>query len=222
MENQLFEQYLREEKFQELLTLINQLIDEGNNYLPDLLVKRAIVYRRMQQWQQSVEDLSKAIELNDVHVDAYFERAVTYFHMKQRDLCLNDLDKAVELQPGNPYRYSGRAYIKASYGMIEDAIKDYEKALELDPDDAIVYNNLGLLYENMGRKDFATQYFEKADKLAGINGKNHHKAEQSKEELKIVAKYDKPSLWKMIKLLFTNRDVRKDYFRYLKNIFRIK
>ena len=132
----------------------------------NVLCLRGVAYRKVQKFNDSLNDFQKASTLMPTNASVYSEIAVTQFHLKRLMASLTNMNKAQELEPRNPYRYSSRAYIKDAIGDLEGAISDYKKCIEIDPQDAIAYNNLGMLEEKLGRKQKADNNFKKADEIS--------------------------------------------------------
>ncbi|RLD22171.1 MAG: hypothetical protein DRI54_08580, partial [Bacteroidetes bacterium] len=150
---------------------------------------------------------------------------------------LYDYDHALELEPENPFRYSSRAYILSNMNRIQEAIKDYEKAIELDPTDSVAYNNLGLLQESVGFNELANQNFDNADKIEGIklNGSTQILGQNTVDESvdpeipildpeikQLGESYKEMRYFQFIKMIFTHKKVRNDFFRFIWNGFKLK
>lgn len=228
-----------DKKFEEALPLFTAYLSKNDNH-GDALFYRGLCYRKLGKFQESVNDLTILITRLPEEADLYSERGVSYFHLKDYKTALVDMNKAVELQPENPYRYSSRAYIRA-YLDVDGAIADYEKATIIDPKDDIAYNNLGLLLEKRGKLKAAQQKFRRSDELSGanINTKNENSVEvdgvttedmQSVEDRIDRAKEtvnqaelktdSKDSLGKVMLDVFRDKETRKEYFSFLKGIFK--
>lgn len=206
---------LNESKFSEALILLNQFLSENNNNA-DALFYRAICYRKLEQYQLSINDFNSIIiRIND-DASLYSERAVSYYHLKDYTAAVSDLNKAVELEPNNPYRYSSRAYIRA-YIDIDGAIKDYEKAIELDPKDDISYNNLGLLQENLGNIRQAQENFKRNEALLKTTEKKEPQPPITKTE---NLEEENLTFWKVIKQLVTSKDTQQEFKHFLKSKFK--
>lgn len=201
-----------------------------------LLALRGIAYRREKDYSKSLNDFSKAIEIQSSNADLYTEKAVSYFHQGKSFEALQEMNKAAELDPENPYRYSSRAYIKDSLKDLDGAIQDYEKAIELDPKDSVSMNNLGLLEEKRGRLDKAKEHFDKSDEIEGIDyskygastegGKSLSKKDAQKEVKNVekiaVEEKEKNSVWRVIASVFTSKDQLKEFIQFLKGAFKKK
>lgn len=203
---------------------------------------RAVAYRKIQEFHLSLADFDKAIELAPKNADLRTEKGVTLFHNKTLDSALVEMNIAAELDPQNPYRYSSRAYIKDAMKDINGAISDYRKAVALDPDDAVAYNNLGMLEEKQGNLEKAKKHFDRSDRLQGIDMKKiandavvdggvSVKNSDAKKEVLEVEKQESQkqdgsktattptSTVRIMLQVFTDKEVRKDFFKYIKALF---
>jgi Flp pilus assembly protein TadD len=199
----------------------------------------------------AIEHFTLAIQEDVNNVECYAERAVAYLNTNQFDLSMFDMHRCIEMEPNNSYRYSCRAFLKAKIGDTEGAIADYEMAIKLDPEDAIAYNNLGLVQETKGYRVQAQKSFEKSNDLIGYNPKRFDEGELKKEDpKKVMSAVDKhdhhsteaiqpaaesnasaemqsdetaqPSKGQIAKSVFTSRSGFKDFWKFIRNGFRIK
>lgn len=227
-----------EDKFEDALKLFTSFLAENKNH-GDALFFRGLAYRKVGKFQDSVNDLTLLIKRLPEEADLYSERGVSYFHLKEYKTALLDMDRAVELQPKNPYRYSSRAYIKA-YLDVDGAIADYEQATILDPKDDIAYNNLGLLLEKRGKLKAAQEKFRKSNEIIGYDPNKRQSNENSveiegvdSETMKSVdERIDKAklssntdpekenSIGKVMLDVFRDKETRKEYFNFIKGIFK--
>ncbi len=202
--------------YQEAITeLTNFLLEQKNN--ADALYTRAICFRKIEAFEKSIADLSTILIRLPDEATLFCERGISYFHNKNINAALTDMNKAVALDPKNPFRYSSRAYIRANID-VEGAIEDYKKAIELDPEDAISYNNLGLLEENLGKMSSAKNRFKTANKIIGYHPEKRAEIQKNKETE--VQSSQKNTIGKIMLSVFTSKTTRKEYFAYLKSIFK--
>ncbi|HRE73202.1 MAG TPA: tetratricopeptide repeat protein [Flavobacteriales bacterium] len=181
-------------------------------------------------YQGSLQELNKALEIAPDTAEFLSERAVVYFHLEKFDLSIIDLNRAQELEPFNGYRYSSRAYVKDRMGDIQGAIDDYRKAVEIDPEDAVSYNNLGIIEERQGYLERAKSNFNRADELA----KKQENKESSPSEAYIMpvnrtashqkesasASLEKQGKLAVIKSVFFSAEGFRDFLRFIKNGFK--
>ena len=98
---------------------------------------------REDEYDEAIDSLSKAIELEPEDPDAYYFRGISYYLKDEPDSAIADFDKALELIPNGTvtditdadiYGVRGASYaLKDEY---DKAIADSEKAMELAPGDA--------------------------------------------------------------------------------------
>lgn len=201
------------------------------------LFEQAEINLREKNFKDSIRLYTEAIALERENAHYISQRAVAFFHLGKYDEALYDFNHALELEPNNPFRYSSRAFILSNMNKIQDAIKDYEKAIELDPSDSVAYNNLGLLQESVGFNELAKHNFESADKIEGIklngssklleqnDGDNSDDAEMpilDPEIEQLGESYKDMGYFRFIKMIFTHKKVRSDFFRFIWNGFKLK
>jgi tetratricopeptide (TPR) repeat protein len=176
--------------------------------------------------------LNQAVEAFPDNANLLSERAVVFFHLEDKERALKELDYCVLLEPTNPYRYSSRAYVKAALKDVKGAILDYEKCTQLDPQDAVAYNNLGLLLESQGRMEQAKRNFNRADELEGVlndrgidlpKGDEKVAVEESTVEDVEPTPVEQPkrSTWSIVKGTFSDKNLFKEYIRFVKNGFKL-
>lgn len=198
-----------------------------------IALKRRNLNEALFSFEESLKEKMDAQVLSD--------KGVCLFHLGQLLPALDCMNKAQQMEPNNPYRYSSRAYILERLGKVDKAIEDYEKCIALDPDDAVAHNNLGLLEQKQGRLEKAKQHAKKADglsvdeegKLTGLGMEHGNETpsfppppppslEESikvdpKDEKKEAFKNERPSLFAVVRGVFTDGKTRKDFFQFWKS-----
>jgi tetratricopeptide (TPR) repeat protein len=81
----------------------------------------------------SLQDYTKAIELNPKFADAYYNRGLLRFNNRRDDGAIRDFTKAIELKPRLTPAYSKRALARKNKGDYLGAIADLEQAIQLQP-----------------------------------------------------------------------------------------
>lgn len=217
-------------------------------YPGEVLWYMGIISVQMGNVDQAILHLQEAIKHEPNNPDYLSELGVTYFHAKDGYQSLYFMDKAVELDSKNPYRYSSRAYIRSVFGMNNEAMADYEMAIKLDPDDSVAYNNLGLLQEQAGWKKMAETNYEQADALEKLKklvdedfeeelNENNNSAPivetpNPVSELQNFSEVSPmevgqevaqgPTIWSVMKRIFTDSNTRKEFIDFVKNGFKNK
>ncbi|HAW51686.1 MAG TPA: hypothetical protein DCX54_05060 [Flavobacteriales bacterium] len=195
------------------------------------LFNKGIESAKERKYLRAIAYFNKVIRTDPDNADAYSERGVSKFHVNDLKGALADMNKSLELDPFNAYRYASRAYMLEQNGDTLGAIEDYKKAIELDPDNAVSHNNLGLLEEKLGYIEKAKTRFKLADELADdselakeeiLSEYNRNMAvDNLLSELNIPLEKDqKETYWSYIRSLFNSSNRRRDYFRFLRDIFK--
>lgn len=114
----------------------------------DLLIDRSIASASLERYNDAVEDLSKALELDGRRADALVMRAAAWRQLDHLDLAQDDVDRAVALDPDDPDTLLERGIQRQRRGDRTGARQDWERAVALAPDTAtgdLAQQNLALL-----------------------------------------------------------------------------
>lgn len=217
------------QEFEKAIEVLNSFLAEHENNA-DALYTRAICFRKIEKYDESVSDLSAILTRLPNEPTLLCDRGISHFKNKNIEAALEDMNKAVELDLNNPFRYSSRAYIR-SRSDINGAMEDYEKAIALDPKDEISLNNLGLLQENAGKMKAAQNNFKKSNAVIGYDPEKRHESVSEKtvkteisKEIEVTEKlkhsHQEGSLWKIMLRVFTSKKTRQEYFNFLKSLFK--
>ncbi|RJP80919.1 MAG: tetratricopeptide repeat protein [Candidatus Zixiibacteriota bacterium] len=135
-------------------------------------------YVRLQDHEQAVQAMSKAIELdhNWENMDDRILLMEMLYNNKKYGEALQLAESLLQKDPANKDGIKVAAYVYNQYAMEETdeakkkelqnkAIEYYERVLQDSPDDANLVFNLGLLYEDMGEFDQAIARFDRAAAL---------------------------------------------------------
>lgn len=60
----------------------------------------------------SIKDFNKAIDLNPSYAEAYYNRGMYYYHFNKYKEAIENYNKVIELNPKNEYAYLFRGYAK--------------------------------------------------------------------------------------------------------------
>ncbi|MCC7332392.1 MAG: tetratricopeptide repeat protein [Flavobacteriales bacterium] len=210
-------QLFNQTEYEKAIIVLSEFLLSNPNHA-DGLFYRGICLRKVNRFNESIEDFNAILIKLPDEPTLLCERAISLFKNQQINLALNDLDRAVILDSKNPFRYTSRAFIRANID-IDGAISDYQKAIELDPSDEIAYNNLGLLQEQRGNYKEAKKSFDKSNQIIGYEPENRLDSSASKVlEEKIDT--EKLNTWNIVKGVFTSSKIRNEYFGYIVNFFK--
>ncbi|WP_281613742.1 tetratricopeptide repeat protein [Flammeovirga sp. SubArs3] len=236
---------IKKGELQEAISHLNKVIAQDDKNV-GAFYHRSVARYKMKAFDGAIADINKAIDLQPLNADLFAHRGIILHMQKHSKRALLDFDKAQQLEPDNPYRYSSRAFIKAHIKDVEGAIADYEKAIELDPEDAIAHNNLGIIHEQQGYKDKAQESYDKSNALVGYEGLNpersdvsdlldewkKEKQEQEEHQRKLIQEREvlqkiqqenntENGYWGIVKSVFTNKAVFKEFIDFIKNGFKL-
>jgi len=123
---------------------------------------KGISYYNKEQWDESVAELTKAIEINPRYAYAYIGRGLAYGRKGQHDKAISDYTKAIEINPRYADAYVSRGVTYGKKRQHDQAISDFDKAIELNPRDAMAYYNRRITWEMKGNLDQAIADYTKA------------------------------------------------------------
>ena len=164
----------------ELSSIIAGRMNEANLYLA-----RAYDYALVQDFNNAIEDFSKAIFIDGQNALAYFSRAnIRYKKLEfsvnneteenantqdtyryEYEMIMRDYDKVIELAPDFAFVWYNRANLLAHQKDYQAAVINYTKSIELEDDFSEAYFNRALTYLLLNQRDKAISDLSKAGEL---------------------------------------------------------
>ena len=117
------------------------------------------------KYDQAIQDLSTAIELDPKEVGPYYNRGLAYTKLRQHPEALQDYSRAIELDPKFEAAYIQRGFTFFNMGQDDQAIDDFNRAIALNPKPAAAYNGRGIVNANRRNLDAAIRDYTKAIEL---------------------------------------------------------
>jgi tetratricopeptide (TPR) repeat protein len=137
----------------------------------------ARVLDQEQQWEESIKEYRKALEISPNNADIYAAMARTYLSQRNRAEAEKAAQRAVEISPNNlsAHRLLGDIYIGAIQALQNDrqttpaimrqafdrAIHEFEEIVRIDPTGREGYLMLGQLYRINDAPEKAAELYEK-------------------------------------------------------------
>lgn len=159
----------------EALKVINGFIEDNPDF-SDGYVIRALVYSRKGNFNEALNDISKAFSCTDKHIGEakehliYEIRSRIYEQIGRYDEALNDINKAYELVPKDDMvEIHGILHVKSMLYMqqneFQKADEVFELMLESNPEDIVAL--LGLSSNKIAYKDYrsAMEITDKCEKI---------------------------------------------------------
>ncbi len=114
----------------------------------DLLIDRAVAAGILERYQDAIDDLTHALDIDPKRPDAYTFRGSAWRHMGHLDLADDDITRALTLDPDQPEALLERGILRQRRNNADGARTDWERAIALAPDTAtadLAQQNLALL-----------------------------------------------------------------------------
>lgn len=151
-----------------MIKLTNRPFDVENNYAQQALVKQQEqvdnktfedYYKqghaayRIRNFEQAIDNFSKAIQKNPSYTRAYINRGNARFNQKDYEGALGDFNKAIQMDTTEVKAYVNRGnvrYMLAEYSSDPDheyklAIQDFNDAIRLNPKEVEAYIRRGIV-----------------------------------------------------------------------------
>ncbi len=122
---------------------------------PALLTDRSVAAASLERYDDAVDDLTRALDLDPRRVDALVFRSAAWRHLNQVGLAQDDIDRAFVLDPENTDALLERGILRQRRGDREGARRDWEHAIVLAPSNAtgdLAQQNLALLEAGSSRR----------------------------------------------------------------------
>ncbi|MCQ2331962.1 MAG: tetratricopeptide repeat protein [Paludibacteraceae bacterium] len=147
-------------------------------------VARGLDYVELQDFDNAIEDFTKAIMYGVDEGMVYFMRSCVRYRLwesainvidednakqavlaKEWEMILRDIDKSAEMMPGAGFVWYNKGNMMSMQKDYVAAINFYNKAIDLEPEMGEAYFNRGLTYMLMGKIDKAISDMSKAGEL---------------------------------------------------------
>lgn len=143
------------------IELYNQILDKDSSNL-EALFNISLSLQRIENYDASVDRLTKFISLQDNEPQAYIRRGNSYYKMQKYNKALMDYNKALELNPNKAEAYYHRGLTFHVLQNYKAAIDDYSKAIDLAPNNSQLYNNRAAVYVDLQQYSKALEDMSKA------------------------------------------------------------
>jgi len=114
--------------------------------IPDIFLNKGIVYTRMGKTELALNELNKAIDLDNKFNEAYFLRAETLIKLGDAKSAEYDMDQIAKAYADSARYYLIRGNLYTLRNKDAQAFADFEKAIMLDSTMAEAYVNRGVLH----------------------------------------------------------------------------
>ena|SRR3989339_117341 len=120
----------------------------------------SILYYNQGEYEKSIEECQRVIELDPKEFRAYINLGNTYKMQKKYNKAIIAYQKAIELNQNSEIAYNNLGNLYREQSKYNDAIIAYQKAIKSNPIFFNAYNNLAFLYSKNNENDKAVQIYE--------------------------------------------------------------
>ncbi|MBZ5514284.1 MAG: tetratricopeptide repeat protein [Acidobacteriia bacterium] len=163
------EAYISDEKFQEVEPLLRTYLKTHPNSARACYDLGYVLFRT-HRIRESVEALSKSLQLNIGDAEAHKILGLDLTMVGKYDEAQLELEEAARLKPNSAEIHYFLGRIHYTHNAFQLAKQEFEEAIRLDPSYAKAYDNLGLTMEGMGDDNAALASYEKAFELMARQG----------------------------------------------------
>jgi lipoprotein NlpI len=153
--------FARCKDWKDSITLWSDVISKYDN-APIAYDNRGVAYGELGQWDKTITDFSRAIEIDPKYAKAWYDRGVAYGNLGQWDMALDDLSNAIGIDPKFTDAYSNRGNAYSYIGQSDKAIADFSIAILIDPQNAVAYYDRGNAHSNLGHWNEAIADYSRA------------------------------------------------------------
>lgn len=101
--------------------------------------KNSYQYVKTKDYDHAIEELTKVIQLNKKHYQAYNNRGSMWVEKGEYDKAILDYTEAIRVEPNDNYAYFNRGVSYAKIGDHDKAITDLTESIRLNPEDVHGY-----------------------------------------------------------------------------------
>jgi serine/threonine protein kinase len=151
--------------------------DDAIRANPDYLeayVGRAEVRRNLRQYELSLEDCNRVIQINPIEPRGYQCRGFGYSLLTQYEPAVRDLNEAIRLNPNFALAFEHRASAYSALQQYEKAVEDYTQALRLRPRNAEYHIRRAVAYTNLKQYDEAVKDYTEAIRFQPNNARAYN------------------------------------------------
>ena len=120
-------------------------------------------------YEQSIEHLSRAIELDPAFAIAFKSRGAAYLRLNKTEQAISDFNAVIDMDPANARAFHLRGLAYEKTGENDKALDDFNRALELKADYGAVFYSRANLNNKMGRTEQAVEDIRMVTHLTEVN-----------------------------------------------------
>lgn len=146
------------------MSLWSDVISKYQN-IPAAYNNRGLAFKELNNPERSLQDFSKAINLDPDYEEAFINRGNVYRDQKRNDEAIADYSKAIALNPKLEKAYVNRGILYLFNWREEEALADFNKAIQLNPNYPESHYHKGLAFYNQKKYTEAIPSYNRAIQL---------------------------------------------------------
>jgi serine/threonine protein kinase/Tfp pilus assembly protein PilF len=135
---------------------------------------RAEARRQTGQYETSIEDCNRALQLAPQDARAYFCRGLGEAFLEQYDLTVRDDTEAIRINPDFVLAYQGRGNAYNNLQQYDRAAADFTEAIRIRPNNGQFYLRRAGIYEKLQQYPKAIQDYDEAIRLQPGNARAYN------------------------------------------------
>jgi len=152
--------------------LTAQIVNQNDS--APLYTKRAEEYFHLGEMDKAEKDLTKSIEIDPKHSQAWFWRGMVRGRLGNIAEGIADLSVFIKHYPESSLAHTKRGVRYIWNGQLVEAEQDLKRAVELNPANAEAHDDLGVLLAQQQKLDKAISHFKTTIRLEPSYQKGHH------------------------------------------------
>ncbi len=158
------------------ITLWNNVISKtGETSFP--LMKRGIAYRHLDDFEKSLKDLNKSIELNNKYPVVYENRGYIFLLQKDYQKAALDFEQALKMDPQSAYSLCNLGLCSLNLEEYDKALTLLNQSLEIEPKNAYALKTRGKIFIALDQMDNACEDLHQSITL-GLSEVNEKEAKE--------------------------------------------
>jgi len=144
-------------------------------------------------YQEALDLLNKALEINPDHVDALYNKGWALLALKKHEEAIVSFDKVLEINPNHSHALNMKGNVLLALDKPEEAIVSFDKAIEVNPNHNIAKRNKILAEQSLALTkidptDYMFEWFQLLIIIPIVFGmyfiRRFHKKSREKEKWK--------------------------------------
>lgn len=168
----LLEFYISQDKSEDALNLINELLLKDNNNV-DLLFSKANCLNDLDQTNEAIIIYDYIITIRKDFYLAYGARGISFSKLGQKEKALDDLNYSLKFERKKAILFTQRALIHIENQNFESALTDLNKALKIDKQSEVARINRACVLRMLGERGKALKDIQKSEANIELNAEGY-------------------------------------------------